>query len=202
MKLTGDKLACQRGGRLVFEEVSFSVAAGELLILKGRNGAGKTSLLRVIAGLNGNVDGQLTLQGGHGDLTIAQQCHFIAHQDAVKPALSVSENLAFWSGFSGGGDVPAALAAFDLTDLAPFSATLLSAGQKRRLALSRLVSVARPLWLLDEPTVGLDAASVKNVNQIMSAHLHAGGLIIATTHIDIGIKPARVFDFDTHEVEA
>src|SRR5918995_1192327 len=109
MRLIGDKLVCERGGRQVFASLDFTVGAGELLVLKGPNGAGKTSLLRMIAGLNEPVSGRLQLEGGNAELTIGQHCHFIAHQDALKPALTVAENLEFWGNFLGGGEVAGAL---------------------------------------------------------------------------------------------
>ena len=202
MKLIADSLDCQRGGRTVFQNLSFTVTTGQLLLLRGRNGAGKTSLLRIIAGLGVEPHAALRLEGGHEDLSIAQQCHFIAHQNAIKPSLSVTENLAFWTGFSGGGNVRTALATFALEDLAPFSAALLSAGQKRRLALARLAAVPRPIWLLDEPTVGLDTASIKRLGTLMTGHLASGGMIVATTHVDIGITADQTLDFDTLQQEA
>ncbi len=199
MKLSGHDLSCERGGRLVFSGLSFSVAAGQMLILRGANGAGKTSLLRVIAGLNEVADGQLKFLGGADDVPIAEHCQFIAHQDAFKPALTVEENLQFWSDFfasdSRQGGVQLALEAFSLTGLASFSAALLSAGQKRRLALGRLAMIERPVWLLDEPTVGLDTASVKQLQTLILKHLAGDGIVIATTHIDLGIKQAKVLDF-------
>lgn len=196
MRLIGDKLVCERGGRQVFAGLDFTAGSGELLVLRGPNGAGKTSLLRMIAGLNEPVSGRLQLEGGNAELAIGQHCHFIAHQDALKPALTVAENLAFWGDFLGGGDVAGALSAFNLAPLAQFQAALLSAGQKRRLALSRLALIPRPVWLLDEPTVGLDQASQERLLALISAHLADGGLIIAATHVDIGIKPHRLFDFE------
>lgn len=200
MKLSGHNLSCERGGRLVFSGLDFSVGDGEMLILRGPNGAGKTSLLRVIAGLNEVADGELKFEGGADDVPIAQHSQFIAHQDAFKPALTVEENLQFWSDYFGGGDVQLALEAFSLERLASFSAALLSAGQKRRLALGRLAMIERPIWLLDEPTVGLDTASVKQLQTLMHKHLDGGGIIIATTHIDLGIKQAKVLDFADLEV--
>ena len=179
----------------MFSDLDFSVAAGGMLILRGPNGAGKTSLLRVIAGLNDVVDGDLQLEGGIKGEPVSGNCQFIAHQDAFKPALTVFENLQFWSDYFGGGDVQLALEAFSLEALASFSAGLLSAGQKRRLALGRLAMIERPIWLLDEPTVGLDAASVKQLQTLMAKHLAGGGMIIATTHIDLGMKDAKVLDF-------
>ncbi len=194
MQLDGDNLTCERGGRTVFRDVCFSVAAGQLLQLTGPNGSGKSSLLRLIAGLNEQADGTLTLSGGGTDLSLGQQAHYIAHQDAVKAALTVHENVRFWCGFLNGGDVDAALEAFDLLRLASYPAGLLSAGQKRRLALSRLMAVPRPLWLLDEPTVGLDAASQARLVNIMAGHLQKGGMIIAATHVPLGREPDQRLD--------
>lgn len=186
MLLTADNLSCERGGRTVFRGVSFSLGSGALMQLTGPNGSGKSSLLRMVAGLNGAASGRLSLDGGHEDLTIGQQAHYIAHQEAVKPALTVHENLAFWRDFMGGGDVDAALAAFDLTRLSSYPAGLLSAGQKRRLALARLVLLPRVLWLLDEPTVGLDTASLGRLVAVMAGQLARGGMIIAATHVPLG----------------
>ena len=197
MKLTGKDLACRRGGRLVFSALSFEVSSGEMLILRGPNGAGKTSLLRVIAGLAPPAAGSLELEGGDPDLTVGQQSHYIAHQNASKPPLTVMENLRFWLRFHGGSEarIADAMEAMDLVRLSGYAAGLLSAGQKRRLALARLVLVERPVWLLDEPTVGLDVASVDRLRGLMEAHLEAGGIIVATTHIDLGMAQARVFEF-------
>ncbi|MGI9464102.1 MAG: heme ABC exporter ATP-binding protein CcmA, partial [Aestuariivirgaceae bacterium] len=141
MKLVGEDLTCERGERVVFRGVSFAVDAGELLILKGPNGAGKTSLLRLVTGLIEPASGQLELKEGHSDLSIGQQSHFVAHQNAVKPSLTVRENLEFWSSFLGGGDVGKALDAFNMSALADYATALLSAGQLRRLSLSRLMLV-------------------------------------------------------------
>lgn len=199
MKISGHKLSCVRGGRLVFSNLDFSVDAGEMLILRGPNGAGKTSLLRVIAGLNDFADGELIFSGGQEDEPLSQYSQFIAHQDAFKPALTVAENLQFWSDFFGGGSIDLALSAFSLEKLAGFSAALLSAGQKRRLALGRLAMINRPIWLLDEPTVGLDSNSVGQLQALMNKHLANKGIIIATTHIDLGIKGAKIFDFSKLE---
>lgn len=189
MILTGHNLQCDRGGRTVFRGLSFELAAGQMLQLTGPNGSGKSSLLRLIAGLGEASSGKLALDGGGAGLTIGQQSHYIAHQEAVKSALTVAENLDFWRGFLGGGDVEAAMAALDLTRLAHYHAGLLSAGQKRRLALARLALVPRALWLLDEPTVGLDTASQGRLAEIMTDHQASGGLIIAATHVALGLEP-------------
>jgi heme exporter protein A len=200
MRLIGEGLGCQRSDRAVFAGLGFEVGAGELVVLRGPNGSGKTSLLRMIAGLIEPAAGRLTLEGGPPETSLAQQCHFIAHQDALKPALTARENLGFWSEFLGGGDprsragLAAGLAAFDLTAIAGLQAGLLSAGQKRRLALSRLALVSRPLWLLDEPTVGLDSASQTRLAALMTAHLAGGNLMIVATHVDLGLDAARTID--------
>lgn len=191
MRLQADNLSCNRGGREVFGGLSFSVAAGEALIVTGHNGAGKSSLLRMIAGLVRLAGGTLTLHGGGGELTIGEQAHYLGHLDAVKPGLSVSENLAFWTEYLGGGTVQAGLDAVGLSALAAIPAGYLSAGQRRRLALARLVAAQRPLWLLDEPTTALDAQAQTRLAELMRGHLSGGGLLIAATHGSIGLAGAR-----------
>ena len=194
MELRAQDLTCERGGRIVFRDVSLALKAGELMQLTGPNGSGKSTLLRLIAGLNEPQAGKLTLHGGDQELSIGQQAHYIAHQEPVKSALSVHENLAFWRDFLGGGEVEEALHAFDLARLSSYPAGLLSAGQRRRLALARLVLVPRVLWLLDEPTVGLDTASLSRLGGIMGGHLDKGGLIIAATHVPLGREPDARLD--------
>jgi heme exporter protein A len=196
MFLTANNLTCERGGRTVFRGLSLSLGSGQLMQLTGPNGSGKSSLLRLLAGLNEAAAGTLALDGGHPELSLGQQAHYIAHQEAVKAALTVIENLAFWRDFLGGGDVGEALAAFDLARLASYPAGLLSAGQKRRLALARLVLVPRALWLLDEPTVGLDAASLARLSAVMARQLDRGGMIIAATHVPLGREPDARLDLD------
>jgi heme exporter protein A len=200
MRLIGEQLACRRGDRMVFAGLDFELGEGKLLVLRGSNGTGKTSLLRMIAGLIEPAAGRFELQGGQPDLSIGQQCHLIAHQDALKPALTVDENLSFWGDFLGKADVDSALAAFDLAALAGLQAGLLSAGQKRRLALSRLALTERPLWLLDEPTVGLDRASQKRLSALMAAHLDRGKLMIVATHVEIGLAASYSIDLGTMAV--
>lgn len=191
MELKADNLACERGGRLVFEGIKFSLRAGELMELTGPNGSGKSSLLRLIAGLGEPSNGAIHLDGGHAELSIGQQCHYIAHQDAIKPALTVLENLKFWQGYLGGGVCERAIAAFALERLTDHPAQLLSAGQKRRLALARLALAPRLIWLLDEPTVGLDSASQARLFALITSHLNSGGMAIAATHVALAI-PAKV----------
>ena len=190
MQLEADNLTCVRGGRTVFEGLSFAVSGGEALVVTGRNGAGKSSLLRLIAGLVRATGGRLTLSGGEAEATIAEQAHYLGHQDALKPSLSVGENLAFWIDYLGGARqaVSAALDAVGLKPLAGLPAGYLSAGQRRRLSIARLAAVERPLWLLDEPTSALDAPSQERLAGLMQAHLGKGGLIVAATHGPIGLE--------------
>lgn len=191
MELVADNIACVRGGREVFARLSFSVGGGEALVVTGRNGAGKSSLLRVIAGLVRLSGGRLALEDGT-DAPIGEQVHYLGHQDAVKPALSVRENLSFWTGYLGGrGDPFAALKAVGLGALADLPAAYLSAGQKRRLSIARLIAVKRPIWLLDEPASALDAPSQATLTKLMRAHLRGRGLIIAASHGPIGLGRAK-----------
>lgn len=198
MQLRVDDIACERGGRLLFSGLSFALTPGELLALTGSNGAGKTSLLRLIAGLAEPDQGTIELAGRHADLTVGQHSHFVAHREAIKLVLTVRENLAFWGDYFGGGDIEAALASFDLAGLADYPAQLLSAGQRRRLALSRLCLVKRVLWLLDEPTTGLDARSQERLAVAIKAHLGEGGLAIAATHGPLGLEPQRSLHLEQH----
>jgi len=193
MRLSGSDLVCVRGGRTVFGNLSFVVGAGEALIVTGPNGAGKSSLLRLVAGLLRPLAGRIDLVGGDPDLTIAEQAHYVGHQDAQKPSLSVGENLAFWTDWLGDRacDAGTALAIVGLDGLAGLPAAYLSAGQRRRLSLARLVSAPRPIWLLDEPASALDAAAQMMLASLMRAHLGGGGLILAATHGPIGLDQAK-----------
>ncbi len=184
LRLTASEVGCVRGGREVFSRLNFDLSAAEALLVRGPNGVGKSSLLRLIAGLLRPVAGRLELAGGHPELTIAEQSHYLGHQDAVTSALSVSENLAFWARYLGAGrtDGRDALHAVGLAALSNLPAMYLSAGQRRRLAIARLIAVKRPIWLLDEPTSALDATARTRLAELMRAHLLAGGLIIAATH--------------------
>jgi len=193
MRLLASNLACRRGGRDVFAGVSFSLGAGDALVVRGRNGAGKSSLLRLVAGLLRLAGGRLALEGGDPELTLGEQCHYLGHLDALKPSLSVAENLRFWAGFfaAHGADLPQALAAVGLDQLADLPAAYLSAGQKRRLSVARLVAVKRPIWLLDEPTSTLDVSAQQRLTELMQAHLTAGGLILAATHAALNLEKAQ-----------
>jgi heme exporter protein A len=198
MRLSATDLACRRGGRDVFDGVSFSVASGESLTIQGRNGAGKSSLLRMVAGLVRIAAGNLALEGGDPELTVGEQAHYLGHQDALKSSLSVAENLRFWSAFLGPAatDAKEPLAAVGLDTLADLPAAYLSAGQRRRLSIARLLAVKRPLWLLDEPTSTLDAAAQARLGEIMQAHLAGGGIILAATHSALGFDGARELRLD------
>jgi heme exporter protein A len=189
MRLSAANLTCRRGARVLFSDLSFAVAAGEALTVTGRNGSGKSSLLRLIAGLLHPEAGRIALDEGDPELSIAEQTHYLGHQDALKPSLTVAENLGFWRTYLGPPDIPPeeALEWVGLADLADLPAAYLSAGQKRRLSLARLLSVYRPLWLLDEPTAALDAEGQLRLADLMQLHLTRGGMILAAAHGPIGL---------------
>lgn len=192
MRLSGSDLACFRGGRQVFSGLSFTLEAGEALLVLGPNGAGKSSLLRLVVGLTARNAGTLSLSGGNDELTIGEQAHYLGHLDALKPSLTVAENLAFWSRFLGGAEgIDAALGAVGLAGIAQLPAAYLSAGQRRRLSIARLIAIKRPLWLLDEPTTALDAAAQAQLAGLMREHLAGGGLILAAAHGPIGLAAAK-----------
>ena len=189
MRLSGRDLACLRGGREVFAGLNFSADSGEALVVTGRNGAGKTTLLRLIAGLLEPAQGEIELSGGATDASLPEQAHYLGHRDALKPALTVLENLQFWYAFLGGRDAPAASALdpVGLAGLAGLPAGYLSAGQRRRLSVARLLAAPRPVWLLDEPTAALDTAGQQRLLGLMQAHLAGGGIIVAATHGPLGL---------------
>jgi heme exporter protein A len=190
MQLRSENLTCERGGRTVFSGLNFSLSGGEALVVTGRNGAGKSSLLRMLAGLLRIAVGRLEVTGGADEATLPEQSHYLGHLDAVKPSLSVEENLRFWASYLGaprGAPILPALEAVDLGHLAGLPAAYLSAGQKRRLSIARLVAVKRPIWLLDEPTSALDAPSQGRLAELMREHLASGGMIVAAVHGQIGL---------------
>jgi heme exporter protein A len=197
MRLCGRDVRCVRGGREVFSGLDFEVSSGEALAVSGPNGSGKTSLLRLIAGLLTMAGGSIDLEGGEAELTLPEQAHYLGHRDALKPALSVAENLAFWRDFLGGEpsdakenlqqNVKQSLATVGLDHAIDLPAAYLSAGQRRRLSIARLLVVRRPLWLLDEPTNALDAAGQSMFAAQMTDHMARGGVIVAATHSPLGI---------------
>lgn len=198
MRLDVADLILDRGGRRVLRGLSFSLAGGEVLVLEGRNGAGKTSLIRAVAGFIRPAGGDIRLDGGDPERSVGEQCHLVGHHNAIKPKLTVRENIAFWARFLGGaaGQADArrlddVLESLDLTALAEIPVAYLSAGQRRRVALARLSVADRPVWLLDEPSVSLDAEAVGALAAAIGRHVAAGGLAIAATHVDLGLPQAR-----------
>jgi heme exporter protein A len=192
MRLEGSGLACVRGGREVFSGLGFALSGGEALLVTGRNGAGKSSLLRMVAGLIRVTGGQLAITGADPEKNIPEQTHYLGHQDALKPSLTVAENLGFWMRYLGGTGTPQTpLAAVGLAGLADLPAAYLSAGQRRRLSIARLVAVNRPIWLLDEPTSALDREAQDTLKGLMQRHLSGGGLIVAAAHGPIGLDQTR-----------
>ncbi len=194
MRLSGSKLECVRGGKRVFANIGFELGAGEALLLLGPNGAGKSSLLRMVAGLLRPAAGSFELAGADSDRSLAEQAHYLGHLDPLKSSLSVGENLRFWTRFLGGGrgsEPLEALRAVGLERVGDLPAGYLSAGQRRRLSLARLLAVARPIWLLDEPASALDADGQALLVDVMRRHLAADGLILAATHASLGLDAAR-----------
>jgi heme exporter protein A len=197
--LRAEGLACVRGGRLVFEGLSFALAPGEALLLRGPNGAGKSSLLRLLAGFLALGAGALWWDGRPALADPAEhraRLHLIGHSNAIKGALTVRENLRFAVALAG---APAALLdgaldGFELTALGDVPAAYLSAGQQRRLALARLLAASRPLWLLDEPDAGLDAANRAHLTRAVAAHRAAGGIAVIATHRELGLQAPQVLE--------
>lgn len=206
-EFAGQGLACIRGERIVFADLDFSLAPGEAILLLGPNGSGKSSLLRVMAGLLRPAAGRLTWGGApvaddpeaHGG-----RSRYIGHHDAIKPVLTVRENVGFWSSlWSGDGStatVQRALAAFGIAHLLEVPGRWLSAGQKRRVNLSRLLAAPAPLWLLDEPTTALDRATVAVVEGLIAEHRARGGMVVLSTHTDVALPGAKVLQMDDFTV--
>ncbi|MDJ0858030.1 MAG: heme ABC exporter ATP-binding protein CcmA [Dinoroseobacter sp.] len=185
MELVVKNVACARGSLRVIEGVSFTLRAGEALVLRGPNGIGKTTLLRTIAGLQPALEGQIELP--------EDAVAYAGHADGLKGPLSVAQNLTFWASIYGTRGIERALEAFDMTALLDRQAQDLSAGQKRRLGLARMEVTGRPIWILDEPTVSLDAANTALFAAMVARHLDAGGIALMATHIELGLE-AKVLD--------
>jgi heme exporter protein A len=194
MDLTVTGLSVARGGIPVLEGIDFSLHSGEALILRGPNGVGKTTVLRTVAGLQPPLAGKVGLE--------REAMAYAGHADGIKSTLTVRENLEFWADVFGTGSIDPALAAFDLGALSDRAAGGLSAGQKRRLGLARMVVTGRPVWVLDEPTVSLDTTAVGLFAQAVRGHLAAGGMALMATHIDLGLTEARVLDMAPFRAKA
>ena len=179
MALSLQQVSCARGGLTLLEGLSFTVEPGQALVLRGPNGIGKTTLLRTVAGLQPPVAGTIA----PGDDQIA----YAGHKDSVKATLTVEENLAFWANVYGSTRLADAFEMFDLSSLRGRMGGQLSAGQTRRLGLARLVLSARPIWVLDEPTVSLDGFARKQLMANLRAHLSQGGAALLTSHVDLGL---------------
>ncbi|SHK75298.1 heme exporter protein A [Roseovarius marisflavi] len=186
MGLSVSDLSVARGGIRVLEGLSFALAPGQALVLRGPNGIGKTTLLRTIAGLQPPVSGEVDAP--------ADSLVYAGHADGIKATLTVRENLGFWAQAFGNSDISQAMEAFQLTPLGERPAGALSAGQKRRLGLARLLVTGREIWVLDEPTVSLDVEAVAMFAAAVRAHLAGGGLAVIATHIDLGLTEAEVLD--------
>ncbi|PAQ06102.1 heme ABC exporter ATP-binding protein CcmA [Mesorhizobium temperatum] len=194
MRLIAENLGGERGGETIFSGIGFALEKGQALIVTGPNGAGKSTLLRVVAGLLPVAAGRLLVEGGGEDFpSVASACHYLGHQNAMKTALSVAENLRFWRDFLGADFLSAekALETVGLDGIGHLPFGYLSTGQRRRAAIAKLLVSRRPLWLLDEPTAGLDKASEERFARLMTQHCGEGGIIIAATHLPLGLEGAQ-----------
>ena len=199
--LSGQNLTCIRGNRLVFSSLNFDLKKGGALLLTGPNGSGKTSLLRLMAGLGKPITGIVKRDGIdiYDDLQLHHKCiNYVADYDANKSTLTVQENLDFWSKLHGDQKVLSGLKAFDLESLADLPARFLSTGQMRRLALARLAAINADIWLLDEPTIALDTGSVDCLRRLINNHRHNGGAVVAATHVELGLENAEALDMSRY----
>ena len=196
MRLTGSGLAVVRNGRSVFSGLSFELAAGELLAVTGANGVGKSTLLRIVAGLLAPSAGRVSLEPATAD-SLASELHYLGHLDGLKTTLTVRRNLEFWRALWAAKAVELALEAVGLGHLADLPVGLLSAGQRRRLAIARLLIDERALWLLDEPATSLDAAGEQMLGRLIAAHLAAGGMAMVATHRELPLAATATLTLGT-----
>lgn len=205
MRLIAEDLEGERGGETVFAGIGFALEAGDALVVTGQNGSGKSTLLRVIAGLLPLAAGRLALEGG-GERwpDVAAALHYLGHLNAMKPALTVAENLRFWQRFCGEArlSLPEALEAVGLPGIGHLPFGYLSTGQKRRIAIAKLLVSHRPVWLLDEPTAGLDRASDARLAALIRTHCEDGGIAIAATHLPLGLERAKTLELGSLPVAA
>lgn len=199
MQLIAENLAAERSGEIVVDGIDFSLGDGDGLIVTGPNGSGKSTLLRVIAGLLPPAEGDIRLQDAGDAASVADASHYLGHKNAMKSALSVTENLTFWQNFAG----EAHLSIVEALDMVGLEATAdlpfgyLSTGQRRRISICKLLVSYRPIWLLDEPTAGLDADSEAGFAALMQAHLEDGGIIVAATHQPLGLEGCAQLRLET-----
>ncbi|MDG4885155.1 heme ABC exporter ATP-binding protein CcmA [Mesorhizobium sp. WSM4884] len=200
MRLIAENLGGERGGETVFSGIGFALEKGEALIVTGPNGAGKSTLLRVVAGLLPAAEGKVKIEGGGEDFpSVASASHYLGHLNAMKTALTVEENLGFWRAFQGepGLDVEEALETVGLGGISHLPFGYLSTGQRRRASIAKLLVSRRPIWLLDEPTAGLDKASEERFAGLMREHCQEGGIIVAATHLPLGLEGAKALRMGT-----
>ncbi|MEL4376470.1 heme ABC exporter ATP-binding protein CcmA [Brucella cytisi] len=204
MRLEAENLAGERGGETIFAGLSFALSEGEALVVTGPNGSGKSTLLRIICGLLLPEAGKVELREDSTVLPVRAACHYLGHQNAMKPALSVRENLSFWQKFNGAAqtEIDEALEAVDLPGVEHLPFGYLSTGQKRRVSIAKLLVSHRPLWIVDEPTAGLDKASEARFAELMRGHMRDGGMIVAATHIPLGLEGVSALDMAAYAVEA
>jgi heme exporter protein A len=207
VQLIAEDLTVDRGSRRIITSLSFSVGTGEALVLTGANGAGKTTLLRTLAGFIRPFHGAIRLEGGDSELTLAEQAHIVGHPNAIKTGLTVSENVEFWMEYmdghaTGRRSIEAALRHFGLDELSDFPAAYLSAGQRRRLGLARLLVAERPVWLLDEPTASLDSASSERLVDAVNTHTSKGGIAVIATHLPLALERARALELAVQRIAA
>ena len=192
VRLLAERLACRRGERLLFRDLSLALEPGDILLVAGPNGAGKSSLLRILAGFLAPEAGQVRLEGA-GETPLAEKCHYLGHRDGLRAALTVSENLAFLGALLGGaGSMAPALEQVGLGARGDSPVATLSAGQRRRVAFARLLMTPRPLWLLDEPTSALDAAAQEMAGACLAAHAASGGIAVVASHLPLGVPVRRL----------